>query len=312
MSYYEALKDAGYKGHISGDEFHTRCTFCGRNKLYINVRTGFYICFSGNCARRGHVKQIITTHNIDPDKLFSQNLFDIDIESGEEPKINNISEINEDYNFVHKYLIDRGFTKEYIIANHIGYDKDTHRITIPIYSLGTYYGYIKRSVVKDVDPKYMYPAGYDKSKHLFMPWSMTFNQLTFDQQEGLKDKKVLLVTEGSLDALMANQRGYMAVSILGCDLSQAQADQLSCYQDVCGYKIVLMLDNDEAGAQGVVKAQRKYPLIDFYLPTYERPIDNGDDVCHTGIYKDICDMTEQQLDDIVANVKHKFDLVLKI
>jgi DNA primase len=90
------------------------------------------------------------------------------------------------------------------------------------------------------DPKYLFPSrdkGFYKS-HLVYNLARVLGQ------------RAVVVTEGFFDTMKVTQAGFPAVALMGCDISEHQAERL------CGNfsHIVLLLDGDAAGRQGTDRA----------------------------------------------------------
>jgi len=64
----------------------------------------------------------------------------------------------------------------------------------------------------------------------------------------------LYVCEGSLDTMWLDQLGYNVVGLLGASISEAQVRRIA---NLRAKKVVLVLDNDDAGENGTRKALTK-------------------------------------------------------
>jgi DNA primase len=100
-------------------------------------------------------------------------------------------------------------------------------------------GYAARTL-DESEPKYLFPSrekGFFKS-HL------VYNLTRVLGQRGV------VITEGFFDCMKVTQAGFPAVALMGCDISEHQAELL------CGHfsHIVLLLDGDQAGRQGTDRA----------------------------------------------------------
>lgn len=209
--------------------------------LSINIQKNRYNCFS--CGDKGSIKKLLSYFGIGyynaPDmneleKLLSENIQDIQDET---PYSANECELLN-YRYFHPYLTNRGLSKEFILANKIGFDKKEARVTIPIYFNGTYYGCAKRTVV-DETPKITYNYGMPKNKIVYQPLTNT------------GETEYLIVVEGPIDALKASYLNQDSVAILGCHPSNVQIKHITNIAN--GRTIILALDNDTPGKKGIEK-----------------------------------------------------------
>ncbi len=142
------------------------------------------------------------------------------------------------FRFYHPYLESRGFNKEFILANKIGFNTTTLRVMIPIYFKGRYWGCIQRSVCNDT-PKVKYDDSLPKEQILYCPLTNTGKS------------KYLFVVEGFADALRVSSFGEDACAILGCHVSEVQLRYI--YELANGREIMWAFDNDAAGKKGLEK-----------------------------------------------------------
>lgn len=228
--------------------------------LTVNTKTGRFRCFS--CNWGGSVSKLLREYGIEwggnyqapeideLEKLFRECLAEKSEEkSAEETATDYKADINElkKYKYYHPYLESRGFSKEFILANKIGFDKKSLRVMIPIFLFGTYYGCIQRSVVSDT-PKVRYADDMPKEKVVY--WPLTA------RNKG----ETLTVTEGFADSLRFSSFGYDSVSILGCQCSQTQLELI--YKIANGRQIIWALDNDPPGQEGTLKILNMVSPID--------------------------------------------------
>lgn len=141
-----------------------------------------------------------------------------------------------------KHLTNKGYTRDMI--NNVGLQTtgfgDTHKIVIPYRDVaGRLKGFIVRAI-DSTEPKYRFSRGVEKDS--------LFN---LHRARGTKD---LVVTEGYLDALIAVERGIKGTVGLGSSsLANAQLDTAIKYG---ARNIILALDNDAAGQDGIERALR--------------------------------------------------------
>ena len=144
---------------------------------------------------------------------------------------NNLDLIPDDH-----WIYSRGFTKDILNKWRCRQNIDGDLI-IPVYSiLNELLGHITRR--QQAIPKYLFTQGFKKSKVLFGA-----NQLS--------NTDLLLVVEGVLDTLWLDQHNYSSVAVLGASVSKYQIDLLA---QLNPKEIVLCLDNDLAGEQGMMRA----------------------------------------------------------
>lgn len=117
-------------------------------------------------------------------------------------------------------------------------------------------------------PKYLYSPGFKRAENLYRS-EVAFRSL-FDVARQLRRAKNnvpkeplnLYIVEGLFDALRLESLGHPAVSILGADLSTAQAEMISALSErlAVDFGVALhchvFLDRDDAGVRGAAKALR--------------------------------------------------------
>lgn len=292
----ELLQECGIKGNPNGKgEFPLNfCMFHEHNfgspSLQVNLAKEVFYCYS--CHQAGHIRRIFYQNGISAEFLyeginthddFYTRLQDAvkDLEMPPE-EVNNAesSELTE-FRFLHPYLLRRGYSKELLVRNRIGFDRRSIRVTIPVYHDGRYFGCIKRSVT-DVTPKYVYPKNFQKSALVYAPSVIK-----------IKDKGIEIWTEGSLDALKAAQHGYYAKAILGCSISKRQLAML----EESPREIVLALDNDQAGWKGLDELLSATSRFDISILRFPQGI------------KDLGELSEEQLDYALKNRINRLELL---
>ena len=110
-----------------------------------------------------------------------------------------------------------------------------NRIIIPFEQDGEVYFFQARALDPEQQPKYLNPSSEmaPKGSEVLYPYDEAADEL--------------VVCEGPLDAKSLQLQGINATSLLGSHVSPAQTEILSTF----GGKIILALDNDEAGDRGV-------------------------------------------------------------
>jgi DNA primase catalytic core len=117
-------------------------------------------------------------------------------------------------------------------------------------------------------PKYLYTRAFKRAENLYR-CEVAFTALLEEAKRLKRAKKSvqypaldLYIVEGLFDALRLESLGYPAVSILGADLSSAQAEMISTISERLSvdFGVALhchiFLDRDEAGIRGAAKALR--------------------------------------------------------
>lgn len=273
------LKQAGFDIYYrtKGELKLQRCPL-HRDKtpsLSINTIDKTYNCFS--CGDKGTLNKLLSYfgleyyHTPKIDEL--ENLLLDQLE--EDSDVAYSADINElsKYRYFHPYLVRRGLSREFILANKIGFDKDRARVTIPIFFNGRYYGCAARTVVDEI-PKIIYNSGMPKDKILYTP-------LVENNSE------YLVVVEGPIDALKSSYLGQDSACILGCHPSIVQINQIKGLAN--GRQIVLALDNDEPGKRGIERWFNLTSDIETRLIRYPDGV------------KDIGEMNKQQFDYAINN-----------
>jgi len=269
--WYEILKALHLDPPIDGGEYQIICPLHDerRPSCSINVDTGKWICFAGCGA--GDLQLLVklvrktTAHEarnfIEQHGMYriptASELFKHDVVDEDKP----LPEISFPFEKgrVPKWIYSRGISKESLLRWEAGVD-DKAGLALPVRDANNrMVGWVLRQRV--AEPKYLYYPGMKKSKVLF--------------GQHLLPKRVdaLYVVEGSLDAISLDQYGYPAVSLLGAMVSEAQVKLL---RNIKAGKIVLVLDNDEAGQKGTKKGLtklREYGIVKYVkLPKHVKDI----------------------------------------
>jgi DNA primase len=270
------------------------CPFHDHNyrsgSLCVNPGKQQFICYV--CGAGGSIRKIFYQAGLDVGDLYSQIKTKDDfslalaemlkdfIPKEEEKNKSDISEI-EKYSYSHPYLINRGFTKEILAKNYVGFNRENARVTIPILFNGKYHGVIQRTVVDEM-PRYLYPENLQKS-------ILTYNAKPLE----LKNNDVEIWCEGSLDALKAAQCGYRARAILGGFVSTHQLKMINNSPKT----IILAFDNDKAGNDATNNLLDRTPKANIYV------FKHGD-------HKDIGELNQEQLDKGVNDAMHRLEYLV--
>jgi DNA primase len=193
---------------------------------------------------------------------------------------------------IHKYLLDRGFSRKICEEFMIGWDDDRLRVTIPIFNTNNeLQGFLARAVLEQKidgkrNPEYEKIYG-DRDKYLVDNFKRSLTFFPLNKLE-IKDETIILV-EGSLSALWMYQHEFNNVlAVLTSSLSKAQAELLL---KMPVKKIVAMLDNDEAGMLGRAKI---YDLLKNDLTVY--------DVVYPDGKNDPAELSKVQIKEMLDNM----------
>lgn len=210
--------------------------------FYINKKTGLWICFNPSCGKTGSIRDLMEFFG-DHGKFVKDYSID-DIESN----LNYYQDHSEDHSwdemletiridfpeeaYKAQYLIDRGFSEETLDYFGIGFSESKNRIVIPARDhKHLVVGFIGRSILPDVQPKYLYSKGFPRKRILF-------------NLNNAKRHDSCIVVEGSLDAIKVHQAGFPnVVASLGATITKEHIAMLGEYFD----KIIVFSDNDLAG-----------------------------------------------------------------
>lgn len=242
LRYESAIRDRFDVISSSGEEFLCRCPFhndTGKPNLYANARRGVYLCHA--CGAKGHMNGVGKAMQTTTSDLRER--LKVIREPKEDPggKVRPESWLKR-FDFPHEYWNDvRGFSQDTIDAFQLGYDPTVDRLTIPMRNLrGQLLGVTQR-VLTNEKPKYLYPKGFNISKHLFGAWRV-------------RNRSKVAVVEGSLDAVACWDARVPAVAMMGSRLSDAQQQVLA---RTGVQSIVIMTDNDDAGHNAVFQIREK-------------------------------------------------------
>lgn len=228
----------------TGEEVVLYCPFHHNTdtpSFSINKKTGLWQCFNPSCGKGGRFSSLTKMLGGKEQSLRDDTTYDDIINAWDEPErggisVNNIKINYEDSQELEQlsYLISRGYTVDTLKHFEVGFSKKRNRVVIPVRDLSyKVVGLIGRSVDPNALIRYVYSNGFPRKMVLF-------------NLQNAKDYNKVIVTEGSLDAMMVHQCGYPnVVATLGSKLSHEQASLLNKYFD----DIVLFPDNDDAGRE---------------------------------------------------------------
>jgi DNA primase len=146
----------------------------------------------------------------------------------------------------HPYLKERGLTADTVLLFGVGFcaaGSMAGRVVIPIHNVKgeivAYSGRWPGEPPSDV-PKYKLPTGFKKSVELF----------NLHRAIEEPDEQPLIIVEGFFDTMWLVQHGHSrTIALMGSTLSREQ-EQLLRLHSTPESRIVLMLDEDEAGSAG--------------------------------------------------------------
>lgn len=150
-----------------------------------------------------------------------------------------------------KYILDRGFSPATLEHWGIGYDRRERRLAIPVPDPdGNLLGVKGRTLVKGIKPKYVILGDTIKRKRRgkksygFDPYEKSL--VIFGLDEWGEVERYVFV-EGELDVITLWMLGIPAICTGGAHCSDEQARLIREYCD----EVVLFLDNDNAGSNGI-------------------------------------------------------------
>lgn len=240
-----------------GLEIITKCPVCGKRKLSINARTGFYQCWRG--CMSGHVDTLLGDTRLAKTELSMRRAAPASREVELPGDLVPLMSLDEDHQAI-QYLKQRKFDPRVLDEVYGlrycasgkryagGLFDTTNTIVIPVYANGLLIGWQSRllydptklddatcanlNFIKDEDgdwvrpPKYFTMPGLDKGKVLYnFDWARRSN--------------LVVVCEGVFDAIAV---GRCAVAAFGKNITDDQANLLKAYWDL----VVILLDPGDA------------------------------------------------------------------
>lgn len=149
--------------------------------------------------------------------------------------------------FFENKKIDLEKAYEIGLLNKVGidyYDMFISRIMIPLHDMqGNLVGYTARCYKTDEKNKYI----NSKESIIYKKSSMLFNY--YNAKETARNLKQMIIVEGNMDAISLASHGIKNVcALMGVVISKVQIDYLKKLNS----KIILMLDNDDAGLKATL------------------------------------------------------------
>ena len=269
LSIKQVLKEYGYLRHlkINGNKLYGSCPIHnGDNPRAFNVTQdkNLWNCFT-RCGGGSVLDLIMKIEKVGVKQAaqIGYGLLGIKNDSDNKSKKCKPLDFKLSLDPDHPYLHRRGVNPETASYFGIGYCDQgimKGRIAIPIHdrknNLVAYCG----RAIHDKSTKYRFPKGFEKS------------QIVYNLNRSMKSKaEEIAVVEGFFDVYALFRAGINAVALMGSHMSYYQKKQLSDLEK----RLVLMLDGDNAGRNGMAKLvdalERKKPLKAIYLPKGVQP-----------------------------------------
>lgn len=258
-SFVEAIPGAKHQG---GAEWLILCPFHGDRtpSMTVNADRGLYHCFS--CGVGGKI-----------DRLAEKLRLQIGSTANAESVLNSIREARKDPNeevvkrypeaWLDQFKCDdmpywrhRGFSGWAIKAFDLGYDPFEDAAVIPLRDRGGFViGVIRRMLDPNAKPRYRYPNGFERTRFVFGGFMAK------------KERKDIVIVEGSLDAVAMWDAGFPSIAILGSTMSPQQAAMV---RQLNPTSFVIATDNDEAGDRAARSIRKKLRgSAPLYMARYE-------------------------------------------
>lgn len=237
----------------SGFEWQATCPFHQDStpSFSFNIKKGLFICYA--CGEKGNTKKLIEFLNggsVVEEGRSTEEIFESVSEKIDEAKNSLFATSRPSVGIkiparylngilLHPYWTNnRKLNDETVEKYQLGYDDIANQAIIPLNDKhGRTLGLIRRSFEPD-RPKYLYPKGLKISECLFGI------DIVHKESVNKTSHNVLVITEGSVDAMVLNQCGYDAVAVLGARISPRQVELI---KELGKTRIVVATDNDRAG-----------------------------------------------------------------
>jgi DNA primase len=257
--------------------------------LRINTETGFFYCFG--CGAKGDIYDLIA--KIDGINRLQAMLKAYRINGGtvkfsksertsRKDSADWLDKAKRDYNSCIKpnwnhvrdhYMLDRGFESKTLTEFDIRLDPFSHHpVVMPLYQNKRLKGVVRRRIDKEDEGKYLFNKGFRRKSALIGKY---------------RKYKPILVTEGFLDMMKAQQGGFKDYCcLLGWKASDYQIRRLKRYTNT----IISALDNTPTGRKGTKLLKQHFNVIRFDFPDY----------C-----KDLGDMSAKQIAYSRSNIRRQ-------
>lgn len=255
----------------SGSEWMCRCPFHDDSSasFQFNIDRGLYYCFA--CHAKGNIKTFLKHFGgtyrepeIDVADIYAKlDLIDSVSKAPVSPTVLPESTLKR-YAFPTDYWASRGLSDAMQKAFDLGYDPIENEAIIPLRNIdGGLMGVVRRRLEVEYGPKYLYYKGFPRKTSLFASWLVAKRQTD-----------IVVVTEGSLDAVSVWQSGHPAVAQYGSSIS---TEQVVLLRRLGINRVVLFYDNDNAGRDATLHAVRQLRDFMIYVVKYrdDDPKDPG-------------------------------------
>jgi DNA primase len=262
----------------------------GKSKpsLSVNVETGLWYCFAG-CGG-GSARTFL--------EALGEKRSVIDREVAQLPKSKKKRRVNKEqvtvlpekllgvFDYCPKSLLREGFEEEILFRHDIGYDRELSRITFPVRDkLGQLVGLVGRRKTSDFGKYKVYTSELEKYG-LYVP---SFSKTDYLWREdkvfpSITQKEDIFVVEGFKAALWFVQAGFEnVVALMGSHMADKQKSALLS----AGQRVILCLDNDDAGIKASLKISHKLRGIRRLIVPLPGGIHQPDDLTE-GELRDVC------------------------
>lgn len=252
-AYLEMLADLGMTGApaAQGREILTRCPFHDdrRPSFYVNTSNGVWFCQS-QCGG-GTFPELV-------ERLVKLGWRPVPQEQRYVPP----STFSGTGVEALEQFRQRGFTIDMLTAWGMQWDDEMKGTAIPIRNTSGEHASTVWRMPNGSIPKYRYAAGFEKSNCLF-----PLDRLAKFAREGGGKLKVVVLVEGTLDAIWGCEGGMPTASILGSFLSDWQVEALRRMVQ----RIVLCFDNDEAGRMATELATTRLRAVGLWVSRVRLP-----------------------------------------
>lgn len=183
----------------------------------------------------------------------------------------------DSYRYIHPYMYKRGLIDAVINAFDIGYDKQSDSITFPV----RYWGSVNNGKCLFVAKRSVKTKRFDLPKNMEKPLYGLYEFWRNIELGAVTDE--VYICEGLFDCLRLWCNGKVALAGFGCLFSEYQIKLL---EGLPVRKLILALDNDEAGRKATEKLKKR---IKNKLIT-EAVIPNG--------HKDIGELSDEEIQNL--------------
>jgi len=270
----------------SGDNYMGFCPIHGevpgqsKPSLSINIQTGLWNCFAG-CGG-GNLRSFLTKVGE------SRTTIDKIAKRTPAPKISRFKVVREADELPERFLgvfdwcplqlLEAGFSQRVLFENDIGYDKKLSRVTFPIRDKrGKLVGIVGKQPTGEFGKYKVYTTelaeyglnvpSFSKGDHLW--------RIDKVAKELETARKPVYVVEGFKAALWFCQSGLTnVVALMGSYMTDAQKTLIESLTS----KVILCLDNDDAGRAGSLKISQKLQAVKLYVVPLPEGIHQPDDL----------------------------------